>query len=107
MWRSLLPGPPGRPGRSERKEVEPERAWTRQTSYVRFLAFTFIGLAHRLARHPVGAVGPACEVLHFAPLAAERPPRGIDRLAPAEDAQGRLRRHHSIRPAILSIGMYA
>src|SRR5450759_2971236 len=56
------------------------------------------GFGHRVGSDPVRPVGPARQVLQLAPLAAERPPREVYRVAPAEYAQPRLvrRRHRSI-----------
>src|SRR2546428_11666837 len=64
-----------------------------QSSYVRLPTFTVVRVTHRFSRDLVRAVGPAGEVLQLAPLAAEGPPCGVDRLAPAERAKRRLRHH--------------
>ena len=49
--------------------------------------FVIIRLRNRVSRNPVRAGGPAGQILQLAPLAAERPPRGINRMPPAEHAQ--------------------
>src|SRR3989442_4618249 len=68
-------------------------SWRYQTSYVRLLTFTVVRVTHRFSRDLVRAVGPAGEILQLAPVAAEGPPCGVDRLAPAERAKRRLRHH--------------
>src|SRR5215467_2274575 len=47
---------------------------------------------HGFARHAVPAVRPARQILDPTTFAAERTPRGIDRVHPAEHAQWRLAR---------------
>ena len=46
-----------------------------------------VRLRNRFGRDPVGPRRPAGQILQFAPLAAERPPLGLDRVPPAEHAQ--------------------
>src|ERR1017187_1293248 len=57
--------------------------------------------SHWVGSDPVRPVGPTRQVLQFAPLAAERPPREVDRVAPAEYARsGLVRGRH---PSILIV----
>src|SRR6185436_9995614 len=51
-----------------------------------------VALWDRVGRHAVGLVGPSRQILQFAALAAERPPVGHDRMAPAVNTQFYLRR---------------
>src|SRR5437588_8795358 len=48
-------------------------------------------VAGRFARDTIRAAGPPRQILELAALAAERPPRGIDGVPPAEHAQRRFR----------------
>ena len=50
--------------------------------------FGFVLFLSYFTGYYVGAGRPARQVLQLAPLAAERPPCGIDGMPPAEDAQG-------------------
>jgi len=52
-----------------------------------FTFVSFVRIRNRFGRHPIRAFGPAGQILQLAPLAAERPIHGINRMPPAEHAQ--------------------
>src|SRR6266536_1207633 len=58
------------------------------------ILFGLVGVGDRLCGDLVRAIGPARKVRKLTTFAAERPPRGIHRVLPAEHAQ-RLRRRHA------------
>src|SRR5205085_2319011 len=67
----------------------------RLSTIVRESAMRFVvcgvGFGNRLAGNPVRPVGPSRQVLHLAALAAEGPPRRVDRAAPAQHAKRAVR----------------